>query len=49
MKGLHMLAFVLVIVGALNWGLVGLGSLVQSDLNVVHMTLGSWPMVEWLV
>ena len=44
-----MLAFVLVIVGALNWGLVGLGSLVQSDLNVVHMTLGSWPMVEWLV
>jgi len=49
MKGLHMLSFILVIVGALNWGLVGLGHLVQSDLNVVHMVLGAWPTVEWLV
>ena len=44
-----MLAFVLVVVGALNWGLVGLGYFIQSDLNVVHMILGSWPMVGGLV
>ena len=44
-----MLSFILVIVGALNWGLVGLGHLVQSDLNVVHMVLGAWPTVEGLV
>lgn len=51
MKGLHTLAFVLVVVGALNWGLVGLAGFASpgSDWNVVHMVLGSWPMVEGLV
>lgn len=37
---------VLLIVGGLNWGLVGLGMLMGSDLNVIHMILGSWPIVE---
>lgn len=41
MKALHMVSFVLVVVGALNWGLVGL-----FNLNLVMMLLGSWPMVE---
>lgn len=36
MKMLHMVAFALVIVGALNWGLVGL-----FGLNLVTMLLGS--------
>jgi uncharacterized membrane protein YuzA (DUF378 family) len=50
MKSLHFLAFILVIVGALNWGLVGLGYFVSgADWNVVRMILGSWPMVESLV
>ncbi len=49
MKILHTVAFLLAIVGALNWGLVGLGGFMGSDLNVVHMILGTWPMVEWLV
>ncbi len=49
MKGLHMLSFILVIIGGLNWGLIGLGGFMGSDWNVVHMILGSWPMVEWLV
>jgi len=43
MKSLHMVAFVLVIVGALNWGLVALG------YNLVEMLLGSWPVVVQLV
>ncbi|OGI86275.1 hypothetical protein A3A05_00310 [Candidatus Nomurabacteria bacterium RIFCSPLOWO2_01_FULL_41_12] len=38
-----MVAKVLVIVGAINWGLVGVGMLMGSDLNVVGMLLGSMP------
>lgn len=44
MKLLHYAAFLLVVVGALNWGLVGL-----FDLNLVTWLLGSWPMVEKVV
>ena len=45
------LALVLVIVGALNWGLVGLGMLMGkgADWNVVHMLLGQWMTVEAVV
>lgn len=49
MKALHIIAFILVIVGGLNWGLVGLGGFAGADWNVVHMILGSWPSVEWIV
>ncbi|MBI5003506.1 DUF378 domain-containing protein [Candidatus Kaiserbacteria bacterium] len=49
MKMLHMVAFVLAMVGALNWGLVGVGGFAGGDWNVVHMILGSWPVVEWIV
>lgn len=36
----------LVIVGALNWGLVGLGGLIGNpNLNVVHLILGGLPAV----
>ncbi len=38
MKILHMVTFTLVIVGALNWGLVGL-----FDYNLVATLLGSSP------
>ncbi|PJE63692.1 DUF378 domain-containing protein [Candidatus Roizmanbacteria bacterium CG10_big_fil_rev_8_21_14_0_10_45_7] len=44
MKILHMLTFLLVVVGALNWGLVGL-----FDFNLVTTLVGAWPMVERLV
>ena len=44
MKLLHMVAFVLVIVGALNWGLVGL-----LNFNLVHVLLGASAMLENLV
>lgn len=49
MKILHMVAFLLTVVGGLNWGLVGLGGFAGADWNVVHMILGSWPVVEWVV
>ncbi|MEK7473189.1 MAG: DUF378 domain-containing protein [Patescibacteria group bacterium] len=44
-----MIAWVLVMVGALNWGLVGIGNFAGSNWNVVNLLLGAWPQVEWLV
>lgn len=52
MKGksvLCLVAFILLVVGGLNWGLVGLGMLIGSNLNVVNMLLGSWPTIEAVV
>ena len=46
---LHTVSWMLLIVGGLNWLLVGLGGFLGGDWNVVYMLLGSWPMVEWLV
>lgn len=39
----------LLVIGGLNWGLVGLGYFLGNDLNVIHMLLGTWPAVENLV
>ena len=44
-----MVAKILVIIGGINWGLVGLGMLMAQDLNVVHMVFVSMPMVEAIV
>lgn len=44
MKSLHMITFLLVVVGALNWGLIGL-----FNFNLVTTLLGAWPMIERLV
>jgi uncharacterized membrane protein YuzA (DUF378 family) len=49
MKALHGIAFILVIVGGLNWGLQGLGALMDSNWNVVNLILGSMPMLENIV
>jgi uncharacterized membrane protein YuzA (DUF378 family) len=43
------IARLLVIVGGLNWGLVGIGGLMGTNLNVVNLLLGSMPMVESIV
>lgn len=44
-----MIAKILVIVGGVNWGLVGVGMLFGSDWNVVKMLLGSMPTIEAIV
>ena len=49
MKMLHMIAFLLAMVGALNWGLVGIGGFIGMNLNVVNLILGSMPYIEWIV
>jgi len=43
MKSLHIVTFVLLAVGGLNWGLSALG------YNIVNMIFGGWPMVEQVV
>jgi uncharacterized membrane protein YuzA (DUF378 family) len=40
MKSLHMVTFILLVVGGVNWGLSAF------DFNVVNMLLGSWPIIE---
>ena len=44
-----MVGKVLLIVGGLNWGLVGVGTLMGGDWNVVHMVLGSMSKLEAVV
>lgn len=44
MKNLHMVTFPLLVVGGLNWGLVGL-----FDLDVVMTVFGAWPSLVTLI
>lgn len=44
------LAWILVIIGALNWGLVGIAGFIGDvNLNVVNLIFGSWIGLENLV
>lgn len=49
MKALGMIAVILTVVGALNWGLVGLGNFLNYNLNLVNLLVGPWPVVENVV
>lgn len=42
-------AKLLVLLGSINWGLVGISYFSGGDLNVVTMVLGSWPALEAVV
>jgi len=44
MKTLNIVAAILLIIGGLNWGLVGL-----FDFNVVNFVFGHFPVVERLI
>jgi uncharacterized membrane protein YuzA (DUF378 family) len=44
MKNLHMVTFSLLVVGGLNWGLMGL-----FGFNLVTALLGAWPAMVMLV
>lgn len=39
----------LVLIGALNWGLVGLGGFFDGNWNVVNLIFGSWEWLENLI
>jgi uncharacterized membrane protein YuzA (DUF378 family) len=49
MKATHVVSFILLAIGGLNWGLVGLGIWFGGNWNVVQLILGSWPWLEALV
>lgn len=49
MKWVELVATLLVVVGAINWGLVGLGGFMGANWNLVNMLLGSMPQLEWVV
>jgi uncharacterized protein len=49
MKGLHSIAFILVIVGGINWGLVALGSWAGSNWNIVNLIFGQVSGLEDIV
>lgn len=44
LKALHMIAFILLVIGGLNWGLVG-----AFQFNLVDKILGNWMWLENLV
>ncbi len=43
------IAKILLIIGGLNWGLVGIGMLMNSNWNVVKIIFGSLPIVEAII
>ncbi len=45
MKMLDMIALILLVVGGLNWGIMG----ITGDTNVVWMIFGTWPMLVNLI
>lgn len=49
MKNLAGVTVFLTVLGALNLGLVGLGGLLGTNLDVLNMLLGSWPTLEMIV
>ena len=49
MKVLGMIVMLLTVVGALNWGLVGVGEFFDYNLNLVNLLVGTWPIVESVV
>lgn len=48
-KPLCWVVSLLVIIGGINWGLVGIGGFAGTNLNLVNLILGSMPQVEWIV
>lgn len=49
LSGLDWIALTLVIIGALNWGLIGIGMFFDANWNLVDILLGWAPTVEALV
>ncbi len=39
----------ILVIGGLNWGLIAIGYFLNTNLNVVNLVLGGWPLVENLV
>ena len=49
MKATHVVSFILLAIGGLNWGLVGLGMWFGGNWNIVNLIFGSWSWLESLI
>ncbi len=49
MDKLDLTVLVLILVGAVNWGLVGISGFIGSNLNIINLILGSMPTLENIV
>jgi len=45
----HKSCGLLVTIAGVNYGLIGLGTLIGKDWDVLNMILGSWPTLEAIV
>lgn len=43
------IAWALMFIGSLNWGLVGVGAFFNSNWNVVNLIFGGAPRLEWII
>ncbi len=50
-KTLKEIAFAVVLIGAVNWGLIGLSGILKPfrNLNLVNLIFGNYPIVEFLI
>jgi len=49
MCGCSKVAKILLIVGALNWGLIGVGYFFNANWNVVNLVFGNWMWLEAVI
>ena len=42
-------ASILVIIGGINWGLIGIGGFAKANLNVINLIFGGAPALEWII
>ena len=48
-SALDWIVLVLVVIGGLNWGLVGIGGFADAELNVVKLIFGALPALEYII
>lgn len=43
------ITWILVIIGAINWGLLGIGGFFGSNWNLVNLIFGNWMWLEFAI
>lgn len=43
------IAYVFLLIGGINWGLIGLGAFLSKNWNIINLILGRVPRIEWIV
>jgi uncharacterized protein len=49
MKVLHIIAFILVIIGGVQWGLIGIAGFAGGNWDLLGMLFASMPSVLWII